>query len=90
MGKRMLGFAPRLLIRHNFDNLARLDDLARRNPPPLVVIFHGADDEVIPVRMGRMLAERHPLMTRFHELPGVRHNDILEQIPPITSAMLAE
>jgi hypothetical protein len=42
----------------------------------VVRIYHGAADEVIPVRMGRALAAAHPDWIRYEEWPGTGHNDI--------------
>jgi pimeloyl-ACP methyl ester carboxylesterase len=72
-----VGWPLCLLLRQNFDNAARLDELARRSPPPRVDIFHGDRDIVVPQRMGAELARRHPEMIRFHPVPGAYHPDIL-------------
>ena len=65
------------LLAHNYDNQARLRELASRPHPPRVTIFHGSEDEVIPVFMGRQLASMFPRMITFHEVPGAGHNTIL-------------
>jgi pimeloyl-ACP methyl ester carboxylesterase len=65
------------LLLHNYDNRARLGELAARPRPPRVVIFHGDDDQSIPVAMGRELAAMFPGMIAFHEVPGAGHNTIL-------------
>jgi predicted esterase len=41
------------------------------------VIYHGSEDEVIPVRMGRELAKRDESRIAFHEVAGAHHNDVL-------------
>jgi pimeloyl-ACP methyl ester carboxylesterase len=90
MGKLMFGLHLDFLIRHNFDNRARLAELAQRPSPPRVIIFHGANDEVIPIEMGRELATKYPQITSFHPLNGIGHDDILQQIPLILQVMNAE
>ena len=63
------------LVIGNFDNRARLDELARRSTPPPVVIFHGDSDTLVPQWMGRALAAAHPVFTRMISVPGADHND---------------
>jgi pimeloyl-ACP methyl ester carboxylesterase len=89
MGRHLyhLWFVPGFFIRDNFDNRARLAELARRRQPPRVIIFHGTDDECVPVAMGRELARRHPLMVTLHELPGRDHTSIFADLSLIISAM---
>lgn len=76
MGRVVLGWPLCLLNRHPFDNRATLDQVASRAGTRFV-IFHGTEDEVIPVRMGRELAQAHADVVTFHELPEEHHNDIL-------------
>lgn len=64
------------LVRHRYDNLTALAQTKGR--PTEVVIFHGEQDEVIPVAMGRRLAASRPDLTRFIAVPGARHNDVFE------------
>lgn len=66
-----LGF----LVWHRFDNTARLAEIAARGPGA-VIIIHGVDDEVIPVTMGRKLAEQRKDVVRLIEIPEGRHNTI--------------
>jgi pimeloyl-ACP methyl ester carboxylesterase len=47
-----------------------------------VTIVHGDADEIVPVAMGRALAQSFPAMVTYHELPGVTHN-ILERATPL-------
>jgi pimeloyl-ACP methyl ester carboxylesterase len=47
-----------------------------------VTIVHGDADEIVPVAMGRALAQSFPAMITYHELPGVTHN-ILERAAPL-------
>jgi len=70
------------LLRERFDNLWALTTLAQRPVPPAVTIVHGDADEIVPVAMGRTLAQSFPAMITYHELPGVTHN-ILERAAPL-------
>ena len=53
------GWISRLLI-ESYDNRANLADTIKRNPHVQIAIFHGTNDEVIPVRMGRELGKEFP------------------------------
>ena len=79
MGRIVLGWPLCHLNRHRFNNRTTLGHVASR-PGARFVIFHGAEDEVIPVRMGRELAAAHPQGVTFHEVPGGHHNDLLNLI----------
>src|SRR5262245_14939831 len=70
------------LLRERFDNLQALTTLAQRPVPPAVTIVHGDADEIVPVAMGRALAQSFPAMVTYHELPGATHN-ILERAAPL-------
>ncbi|HEY8835028.1 MAG TPA: alpha/beta fold hydrolase [Chthoniobacterales bacterium] len=61
------------LLSENYDNRRALAELSRRSPPPRVDIFHGTKDDIIPVRMGRELAESFPGFARFHPVNGGDH-----------------
>ncbi len=76
MAKRVVGWPLCYMLRNNFDNRARLAELAARSSPPQVTIFHGSADEVVPVKMGRTLGAEFPSIATFHEIPGATHNDI--------------
>ena len=66
-------FLPtRLLVRDRFDNLKKVPEL---EIPALVV--HGSEDEVIPVEMGRRIAEALT-GSRLLIVPGAHHNDLFE------------
>jgi hypothetical protein len=70
-------FLPtRLLVRDPFDNAAKAPGI---NVP--VLIFHGDQDEVIPVEMGQRLGRLFPRAT-METIPGARHNDLLERTWP--------
>jgi pimeloyl-ACP methyl ester carboxylesterase len=76
MGRIVLGWPLCHLNLHRFDNRKTLRRVVT-HPEARFVIFHGAEDEVIPVRMGRELAAAHPQAVTFHEIPAAHHNDIL-------------
>ena len=78
MAQKRVGWPLCYLLLHNFDNRARLGQLAGRPEPPRVAIFHGKKDEVIPERMGRELANMYPKMIMFHEVPEASHNSIAD------------
>ena len=77
MARMRFGWPLCWLLLHNFDNRARLAGLSAREHPPRVSLFHGADDEVIPVRMGGELATAFPAMIVFHPVAGANHNTVL-------------
>lgn len=64
------------MLLHNFDNRARLRELAERPAPPAIIIFHGAKDEIIPVSMSRELAGLHPSLITYHGIDKADHNSI--------------
>lgn len=77
MAKRSVGVPLAYLLRHDFDNEARLREILRSPHPPDVAIVHGSDDEVIPVSMGRALARSHPGAVRYLEIQGGTHNSVI-------------
>ncbi len=79
MTRRVVGWPLCLLLRENYDNAARLRELASRAQPPSVVIMHGTADTVIPVAMGTCLAGIVP-GTQLLLRPGAGHNDVLDQL----------
>ena len=76
MARCTVGWPLCYLLRHNFDNRARLAQLAASPSPPRVTIFHGSDDTLVPPKMGRSLAAVFPKMITFHEVPGATHDTI--------------
>jgi pimeloyl-ACP methyl ester carboxylesterase len=63
-------------LRHNYDNRARLREIIIREPELPITIFHGNHDKIIPVRMGRELAELSPNI-EYREVANGDHNYIL-------------
>jgi pimeloyl-ACP methyl ester carboxylesterase len=64
------------LLLENYDNRARIAELALRNPPPRVAIFHGTADTLIPATMGRELAESAPEIVEFFPIEGGTHDTV--------------
>jgi len=64
------------LLREDYDNRARLAELLARRPPPRIAIFHGTADTLIPIRMGRTLAESAPGMIEFFPIEHATHDTI--------------
>lgn len=77
MARRTVGFPFNYLLLHNYDNRARLAELAALPSPPRVTIIHATDDQVIPCAMGRELAGMFPKMVRFREIADADHDTIL-------------
>ena len=65
------------LLKENFDNRAALRQLAQRQPPPRIVIFHGLQDGIIPSGMGRELAAEFPAFITFRGIPEAGHNTVV-------------
>ena len=53
------------MLIENYDNRAGIIEIRQRNPEAKIAIFHGTKDEVIPVRMGRELAQEFPFIDFF-------------------------
>jgi uncharacterized protein len=78
MARKIAPFLPAsLLIRDRYDTQAKAKELAL---PALVI--HGSDDEVIPVAMGRRIAELLPRATLV-VVPSARHNDLFAVAPDL-------
>jgi len=75
MSQAMTGLPLGFIVWHRFDNSARLAEIAARGPGKLIV-FHGTDDESIPVSMSRKLATVHPKIVILKEIPQGRHNTL--------------
>jgi fermentation-respiration switch protein FrsA (DUF1100 family) len=87
----------RWLVRDRFDSLAKIGF----NKAPLF-IFHGANDTLIPLAVGRELFEAAPEPKTWLTIDGVGHNDVqtpeaeravldfLAQLPPVTPNAVAE
>jgi uncharacterized protein len=76
MVKRFTGIRPGMLLLDRFDNVGALSRVCAQTPPPAVTIVHGEKDALIPVSMGRSLAQTLPNPTEFHSMPGASHNSV--------------
>jgi hypothetical protein len=65
-------FLPKPFVPDAFPSLRRIGSL--RCP---VLIMHGDNDELLPVRMGRELFAAAPEPKRLHIYPGAGHNDLI-------------
>jgi fermentation-respiration switch protein FrsA (DUF1100 family) len=61
------------LVGRRLDSESRIPTLG----VPLLV-FHGEDDEIVPVEQGQTLYDRAAGPKALHRIPGARHNDIIE------------
>ena len=75
MSKKVIGVNLGFLVYHRFDNVARLGEVV--TPDAKFIIFHGSEDEVIPVEMSREMKAKFPAMIDYHEIPEGQHNDLL-------------
>ncbi|UCG84727.1 MAG: alpha/beta hydrolase [Gemmatimonadota bacterium] len=69
MAERHYSFFPSSLVRLSLDNLSRAEQVT---VPTL--IFHGSDDRITPIEMGRAVARAVRADTMI-EIPGAGHND---------------
>ena len=66
------------LLQHRFDNITSLKAILAQNQVPEIYIFHGEQDEIIPLKMGRALTHLDPGRIKFIEVPGAHHNDVVQ------------
>lgn len=60
-----------LVLRSRFDSESKIRTL---HCP--ILAFHGSDDTIIPIDLGRKLFEAAPRPKEFHEVHGAGHNDL--------------
>ncbi|MGH7752823.1 MAG: alpha/beta hydrolase [Gemmatimonadales bacterium] len=70
MAARHYRIVPRFLVRLQLDNLATI---GRVHCP--VLIFHGTADRIVPIDLGRRLAEAVPGPVEFVMIEGAGHNE---------------
>jgi fermentation-respiration switch protein FrsA (DUF1100 family) len=70
MGRRHYAFFPGFLLRLRLDNL----DTIRRVRCP-VLVFHGTEDWLVPLDMGRRVARAAPGPVELVLIDGAGHND---------------
>ena len=88
MARRVIGWPLCYINRHRFDNIARLTTLAPRGAQ--VRLFHGQDDQAIPVSMSRKLAVMFPKTVRLTEVPHCGHNEVVPIASPDIGKALPE
>jgi len=71
------------LLRHPFDNVTSLKAVLSRKQVPDIYIFHGEADELIPLKMGRALAQLDSKRIKFVPIPGAHHNDVVQMALPL-------
>ena len=75
MARDVVGWPLCYLNRHRYDNVTRLERLV---PQGLTArLFHGKEDQVIPVAMSRRMAAMFPKALLLTEVPGCDHNEII-------------
>lgn len=82
MAERVVGWPCCYLLLHRYDNEARLGEITTPGAsvvPPIIELFHGQDDTLIPLAMGQQLASEFPSI-HFHPVAGADHNGILADI----------
>jgi hypothetical protein len=79
MASRITGVPVSSWIRNNFSNEVALAKVVTFEGAD-VHLFHGGQDRVIPVTMGRSLAQAHPEVVIYREIEGKGHNDILSHL----------
>src|SRR5438067_4978357 len=73
---RIIGSPLSHLLIESYDNRKGIAEIRKRNPEAKIAIFHGTNDEVIPVRMGRELAHRFPFV-EFFAVKAADHVSVL-------------
>lgn len=88
MSQVMLHIPVGFLVTHRFDNHKTLASLVARGGHAW--IFHGEEDHIIPIRMGRQLATECGASATFTAVKNAGHNDLLAlDWPEVRSAMQA-
>jgi pimeloyl-ACP methyl ester carboxylesterase len=75
---RIIGGPLSQLLIESYDNRSGIAESRKRNPKARIAIFHGTEDEVIPVRMGRELAQKFPFID-FFPVNGADHVGVLSK-----------
>lgn len=78
------------LMPNDYDNRAALRALARRHPPPRVVIFHGLQDALIPSSMSATLAAEFPGFITFHRMQDANHDTVVAAAAEQILALMSE
>jgi uncharacterized protein len=88
MVKRFTGIRPGMLLLDRFDSVFALDRVCAQTPPPKVTIIHGEKDNLIPISMGRSLAQSVPNLIEFHSIPGATHSSVFQEAQEVIYAKL--
>ena len=56
-----------------YESDKKLSKLAKTNPKMQVYILHGNKDNIVPVSMGRILANKNKGWVKYKELNGIGH-----------------
>lgn len=70
------GLLSNLLI-ENYDNRSRLAELTKRSASLRVALFHGTNDQDIPIRMSRALAAEFPNIVQLFPIDEADHMSVL-------------
>lgn len=63
-----------------YDNAVRIEELLAQENPPTITIYHGLQDNIIPVTMGQELHQISPDEIDFIELDYTGHQDVVQKI----------
>jgi hypothetical protein len=88
MARRQVGWPWCEVLRHRWDNAARLAEIAGSASRPWLAIVHGDADGVIPIAMGRELAAAHPGWAEFTVMPGAPHDAVWGADPEGFAALM--
>lgn len=83
MAKKVVGPISSYLLLYNYDNLQNLTQIGKISPLPSIYLFHGDQDEVIPVEMSREMAEKLAKLLKYQEIHFAHHNDIFSLGGPL-------
>jgi len=76
MAKRLVGVPFCYALTHRLNNHLRLSEISKQKKVPDIYLFHGSNDTVIPVSMGKKLSESFPSFIKYIELPLTDHQTI--------------
>lgn len=89
MSKEMTGLPLGFIVWHRFDNSARLAEISTHGHGKMI-IFHGINDEAIPISMSRTLASEQKPFVTLKEIPAGRHNTLQETHAAEIAAAMSE
>ncbi|MEM7601035.1 MAG: hypothetical protein AAF357_06420 [Verrucomicrobiota bacterium] len=71
-----------MILSHRYDNERSIDAILHSGRPVEITIYHGENDRLIPISMGRSLAQRDEAGKRIEFIPvqEAGHNDIIHKI----------